>query len=38
VEILSGSGDALRVSARLGGGNAEYTIQRGAFLKASLVR
>lgn len=38
VEILSGSGSAVRVSARLGGGNAEYTIQRGAFLRATLVR
>ena len=38
VEILTANGNTLRVTARLGGGNAEYTIQRGAFLRASLVR
>jgi hypothetical protein len=38
VEILSGEGNALRVVTRVGGGNAEYTIQREAFLRASLIR
>jgi hypothetical protein len=37
VEILSGNAASIRVSARLGGGNAEYTIQREGFLRATLV-
>lgn len=38
VEILSTEGNALRVVTRVGGGNAEYTIQREGFLRASLIR
>lgn len=38
VEILSADGAAIRVSARIGGGAAEYTIQRQGFLRATLVQ
>jgi hypothetical protein len=38
VEILSGDANSIRVVARLGGGQGEYTIQREAFLRATLVR
>lgn len=38
VEILGANAGELRVGARLGGGNAEYTIQRSAFLRATFVQ
>lgn len=38
VEILSGGESSLRVTARLGGGRAEYTIQREGFIRATLVQ
>lgn len=38
VEIVSGDADSLRVSVRIGGGTAEYTIQREGFIRATLVR
>lgn len=38
VEILSADGDTIRVSARIGGGAAEYTIQRQGFLRATLIQ
>jgi hypothetical protein len=38
VEILSADANAVRVTARLGGGNAEYTIQRPGFLRATLIQ
>lgn len=38
VQIVSGDGNSLRVRARLGGGSAEYTIQRDAFLRANRLR
>jgi hypothetical protein len=38
VEVLSADAESLRVSARLGGGNAEYTVQRPGFIRARLVR
>jgi hypothetical protein len=38
VEILSSEGDTIRVSARIGGGAAEYTIQRQGFLRATLIQ
>ena len=38
VEILSGDASSVRVTARLGGGRAEYTIQREGFIRATLVQ
>lgn len=37
VEVLSVRGDSARVRARLGGGQAEYTVQRSGFLKAQPI-
>jgi hypothetical protein len=38
VELLDIAGDTARVRARLGGGHAEYTVQRSGFIKATVVR
>ena len=38
VNLLDAEGAAIRVMARLGGGHAEYTIQREGFLRASLIQ
>lgn len=38
VQVLSVDGDSLRISTRLGGGNAEYTVQRASFLRARALR
>jgi hypothetical protein len=38
VDILTTEGGALRVTTRVGGGVGEYTIQREAFIKATLIR
>lgn len=38
VELLSSEGGVLRVKARLGGGHAEYTVNREGFLRATLIR
>ncbi len=38
VNLLEADAAAIRVKARLGGGHAEYTIQREGFLRASLIQ
>jgi hypothetical protein len=38
VQILGGDANEIRVRAKLGGGQAEYTVKREGFLRASLVR
>ena len=38
VQVLSFDGDSLRIATRLGGGSAEYTVQRNSFLRARALR
>lgn len=38
VELIDVQGDTARVRAKLGGGNAEYSVQRSGFLKAVPIR
>ena len=38
VVLLEVTGDEARVRAKLGGGHAEYTVQRAGFIKATVVR
>jgi len=38
VEVLAVNDDSIRITTRLGGGNAEYTVQRASFLRARALR
>lgn len=38
VEVLEADGGALRISTRVGGGTAEYTVHRDSFLRARALR